>query len=221
MVVKLTSITGGKRSGEDYNLLRPLCVKQRGTVSLPTNKAFQYCVGRCVKEHRRRRHLEERGRVAIRVREYNRKLDNTIMECVTTSRLWMRCIQRARKLVHLRNEQRVKWYASEDERKRVCCGLPRHMTSRQVRKYHDCRACNLGVLSSNCSCYYYDDKEETWTCNQCGDVFLPRLWPGPYPPSIRRWQFDAYRHRFPQLSSRYAFREGGMRGTLDYTAFRL
>ena len=215
-MVKLSSLVGRVRSGQEYDLLRPHCVKRRGTVVVPAKRAFQFCVLRCFNKYRRNRLREEEQWLRARMEEYNRTYDAKLMERVTTNRLWRWWIRRARERARLRREalerkrtewevEKKAWERAEELRKFTCCGKDRSVTSRTVQECHDCRACNLGVLSSNCECYYYDATVETYTCDVCGDVFVPRCFSEPYPYDEDRWHvrrsgiFDACRRRFPRL----------------------
>lgn len=40
-----------------------------------------------------------------------------------------------------------------------------------IRECRECRACNLGVFSSNCTCSYYDSYETKYLCKKC-DLFF-------------------------------------------------
>jgi hypothetical protein len=51
-----------------------------------------------------------------------------------------------------------------------------------ITRTHECRACNLGVFSSNCDCISYEDIKEQMKCEVCGDIYhspvIPLSFPG-------------------------------------------
>lgn len=213
MGVRLASLLGRRRSGVAYDRLRPQCtVRNGGTVVLPARVAFQFCVRRCVATHRRNEYLVRRHEVMARLRAWNDAFDRSLGERVRANALWMRCMRRARARVRRAedawNDRLRAWHASEGARKETCCGVPRIVCAHARTELRECRACNLGVPSVRCQCYFSDVTEHEHTCAVCGDVFAARPFGEPNPQWHqlwrRRFRFDANRQRFPRLSRRYS-----------------
>lgn len=214
-MVRLAHVVTSRRTGA-YSTLRPLAQARRGVLHISGGTAFRFCVQRCLLRHRVKvlRHVIDTLKAQIAL--WNTRIDEYMCMQVTENRLWQRWIARARCRVmttHRRDEEwgvrRRAWLASEDERKQICCGQPREKTTHTVMEFRDCRACNLGVLSLNCSCYMREVSVDVFTCALCGDIYKAMPFQEPLPSirvrhiaRIRMCTRQRWNSAFPFMASR-------------------
>lgn len=180
-MVKLSALAT-KRSSTVYKHFRALALKKRGVLHVPWRDVMALRLRRGRLRTRIKKHVRMISIICAAFYAWDKRIDKGLIEGVSTNPLWLRRIQRARARVQATSVRREKWHTQEEVRRKVCCNTARQVVTHTERIYHECRACNLGVMSRDCDCTRYDKVTTTYTCNVCGDIYKQR----PFPPDIQR-----------------------------------
>ena len=187
-MVLLKSITGGCRSGEYYQRLRPLCYKKCGNLHVSFKDVMRLRIIRAAQQHRKNR-LKRWIGLGMKALEYHHVETTWIkVNKLEQNETWLRCVCNLKAKLSKKIAARLqmqKLASSQWERckslhearcRKSCtlCNKERRKSRRRGRADGECRACrqrdrpfNSGY-GGECTCY---STIVTYHCDSCGDDY--------------------------------------------------